>query len=120
MRKNSEHFDEYSNHIVEFVLATGEERKLGNGAYPQYSPKGDKVLFLARETPDYPVGPRKAYTLDTVQREKVRRVAAQVRQGDAGAVHGGWTGALEWPRARCPETLAGGFKRDDAARPTRR
>ena len=83
MRKNPEHFDEYSNHMVEFEFATGEERKLGNGAYPQYSPKGDRVLFLARETPDYPVGPRKAYTLDTVT-GKVQRVAAKLDRETLG------------------------------------
>ena len=35
-RKNPGHCDECSNHLVEFVLATGKERKLGDGAYPQW------------------------------------------------------------------------------------
>ena len=71
-RENHEHYDEYSNDLVEFVLATGEERKLGTGAYPRYSPRGDKVLFLAREAPDYAVGPRKTYTLDTATGKRQR------------------------------------------------
>ncbi len=73
-RKNTQHYDEYANYLSEFDLLTGEERTLGVGGYPQYSPDGNKILFQKRETADYPFSPRKAYILNRLT-EEIQRVA---------------------------------------------
>ncbi|MEM7019444.1 MAG: hypothetical protein AAF512_19160, partial [Pseudomonadota bacterium] len=75
-RNDKKHFDSFFHSVMYLDLEQSQETRIAQGSYPQFSPDGRSILFLAREG-EYTSGPRKTFVYD-LETKTIRQFATNL------------------------------------------